>query len=96
VDVSSIYEAADGPQAFLTLAHAWHQRSLRDPLVSPPFSHPGLHPQHPERLAAYWAEALGGPPVYTDAMGDESHVLRLHAGNATGRPSAAPAPADRS
>src|SRR5882757_7291451 len=38
-------------------------------------------PQHSERLAAYWAEALGGPSDYTDSMGDQSGVVRLHSGN---------------
>ena len=41
----------------------------------------GLHPQHVERLAAYWAEALGGPTTFTDSMSDEAAVLRMHAGN---------------
>jgi hemoglobin len=50
-------------------------------VVSHAFSHPGQHPQHVERLAAYWAEALGGPTMYSDTMGDHSHVLRLHSGN---------------
>jgi len=48
--------------------------------VSHAFSH-GYHPQHSERLAAYWAEALGGPSDYTDSMGDQSGVVRLHSGN---------------
>jgi hemoglobin len=76
----SIYEAAGGRQAFVDLAHAWHVRCLADPIVSHAFSH-GYHPQHSERLAAYWAEALGGPPDYTESMGDESGVVRLHSGN---------------
>jgi hemoglobin len=76
----SIYEAAGGRRAFVDLAHAWHARCLADPVVSHAFSH-GYHPQHTERLAAYWAEALGGPPDYTGSMGDESHVVRLHSGN---------------
>jgi hemoglobin len=76
----TIYEAAGGRRAFLELAHAWHLRCLADPVVSHAFSH-GFHPEHSERLAAYWAEALGGPPKYTDAMGDETFVARLHAGN---------------
>lgn len=77
----SVYEAAGGRQAFLDLARAWHRRCLQDEVVSHAFSHPGQHPQHVERLAAYWAEALGGPPDYSDAMGDHSHVVRLHSGN---------------
>lgn len=76
----TIYEAAGGSQSFIALAHAWHARCLADPVVSHAFSH-GYHPQHSERLAAYWAEALGGPPGYTATMGDQSHVVRLHSGN---------------
>jgi hemoglobin len=76
----SIYEAAGGMRAFIALAHAWHARCLADPIVSHAFSH-GFHPQHSERLAAYWAEALGGPSVYTQSMGDESAVVRMHSGN---------------
>jgi hemoglobin len=76
----TIFEVAGGRQAILALAHAWHVRCLADPVVSHAFSH-GFHPQHTERLAAYWAEALGGPPDYTESMGSESSVIRMHAGN---------------
>ena len=48
--------------------------------MSHAFSH-GFHPQHTERLAAYWAEVLGGPPDYTQSMGSESNVIRMHSGN---------------
>jgi hemoglobin len=76
----TIYEAAGGHAAFLALAHAWHARCLADPVVSHAFSH-GYHPQHSERLAAYWAEALGGPAEYSKSMGSETVVTRMHAGN---------------
>jgi hemoglobin len=76
----TIYEVAGGRQAFIALAHAWHARCLADPIVSHAFSH-GYHAQHLERLAAYWAEALGGPTDYTQLMGDESGVVRQHSGN---------------
>src|SRR5262249_46508829 len=59
---------------------AWHAQCLADPVVSHAFSH-GYHPQHSERLAAYWAEALGGPATYTRSIGDESTVVRMHSGN---------------
>ena len=77
----SIYEAAGGEAGLLRLAHAWHARCLEDPVVSHAFSHPGQHPQHVERLAAYWAEALGGPVAYTRGLGDHTYVLRMHAGH---------------
>jgi hemoglobin len=75
---TSIFEAAGGEEAFLRLAVAHHQRCLADPVLNHPFSHPG-HPQHLERLAAYWAEVFGGPPTYTHEAGGHSAMLDLHA-----------------
>lgn len=79
--MSSIYEAAGAADGLMALARAWHERCLADPVVSHPFTHGELHPQHLERLAAYMGEALGGPPTYTTELGDETTVLRMHAGN---------------
>lgn len=62
------------------LAHAWHRRVMDDEIVAHAFSH-GFHPEHTERLAAYWAEALGGPVAYTGTYGDETFVVRIHSGN---------------
>ncbi len=53
---------------------------MADEVVSHAFSH-GFHPQHVERLAAYWAEALGGPKMYSESYGDETAVVRIHSGN---------------
>ena len=64
----------------LRLAHAWHEQVLADEVVSHAFSH-GFHPQHTERLAAYWAEALGGPTTFSERYGDETLVVRMHSGN---------------
>lgn len=78
------YDAAGGLAGLTALAHAWHERCLADPLASHPFGHPGQHPEHTARLAAYWAEALGGPALYSGAgepPGTETHMRRLHAGN---------------
>jgi hypothetical protein len=69
--MQTIYEAAGGRDGLLRLASAWHSRVLEDEVVSHAFSH-GYHPQHTERLAAYWAEALGGPTTYSDQYGDVS------------------------
>ena len=75
-----ICDAAGGKQAFLDSAVAWHARCLADPIVSHAFSD-GYHPEHSERLAAYWSEALGGPKDYSGSLGDESSVIRMHSGN---------------
>lgn len=77
----SLFEFAGGRPAFLALAQAHHARCLADPELNHPFSHPDQHPQHVERLAAYWAEVLGGPPSFSQGCGDQSAVLQMHAGN---------------
>jgi hemoglobin len=76
----TVYDAAGGSEGLVRLAAAWHARVLADEVVGHAFSH-GYHPQHTERLAAYWAEALGGPATYSSAYGDETSVVRLHSGN---------------
>ena len=76
----TLYEAVGRDDGVRRLAAAWHARVLADEVVSHAFSH-GYRPDHTERLAAYWAEALGGPTTYSDRYGDESSVVRLHSGN---------------
>jgi hemoglobin len=78
--MATIYEAAGGEAGLLRLAHAWHERVLADEVVEHAFSH-GFRDDHTERLAAYWAEALGGPPVYSTNYGDETSVVQLHSGH---------------
>jgi len=78
--VQSVYEAAGGEPGLRRIAAAWHERVMADEIVSHAF-HGGARPDHAERLAAYWAEALGGPPAYTERYGDETSVVRLHSGN---------------
>ena len=75
-----MYDAAGAADGILRLAHAWHERVMADEVVSHAFSH-GFHPQHTERLAAYWAEALGGPTTFSERYGDETLVVRMHSGN---------------
>jgi hemoglobin len=78
--MQSVYEAAGGSDGLRRLAEAWHSRVMADEVVSHAFSH-GFHPQHNERLAAYWAEALGGPATYSASCGTETSVVRIHSGN---------------
>jgi hemoglobin len=78
--MQTVYEAAGGSGGMLRLAHAWHERVMADEIVSHAFSH-GYRPDHSERLAAYWAEALGGPAHYSERYGDETSVVRIHSGN---------------
>ena len=74
--METLYDAAGGMDGLHRLAAAWHARVLADEVVSH-----GFHPQHTERLAAYWAEALGGPAAFSALRGDETRVVRMHSGN---------------
>ena len=78
--MQTVYEAVGGAEGMHRLAHAWHERVMADEVVAHAFRH-GFRHDHSERLAAYWAEALGGPPNYSDLYGDESTVVALHSGN---------------
>jgi len=79
-NMRTVFEAAGGNNGLRRLAEAWHSRVMADDVVSHAFSH-GFHPQHVERLAAYWGEALGGPSTYSELHGDETTVVKMHSGN---------------
>ncbi|MFP5235536.1 MAG: group II truncated hemoglobin [Acidobacteriota bacterium] len=76
----TLYEAAGGMDGLQRLAAAWHERVMDDEIVSHAFSH-GFNSDHTERLAAYWAEALGGPASYSQRYGNETSVVKVHSGN---------------
>ncbi|MCL2393428.1 MAG: group II truncated hemoglobin [Acidimicrobiaceae bacterium] len=78
--MESVYDAAGGADGLLRLADAWHARVIADELVGHAFRL-GVLPDHTERLAAYWGEALGGPPTYSQNYGNETSVVRIHSGN---------------
>lgn len=78
--MQTVFEAAGGYDGLHRLAGAWHRRVMADEVVSHAFSH-GFHPEHLDRLTAYWAEALGGPAIYSAQYGDETAVVRMHSGN---------------
>jgi len=77
----TLYEFAGGEQAFEPFAAALHARCLADPELNHPFSHADQNPEHVPRLAAYLAEAMGGPPRYSAECSDQTHVVWLHSGN---------------
>ena len=78
--MQTVSAAAGGQPGLERLARAWHERVMADVVVRHAFER-GYRPDHVERLAAYWNEALGGPAIYTTRYGDESFVVREHSGN---------------
>lgn len=78
--MQTVFEAAGGNDGLRRLAVAWHRRVMADDVVGHAFSH-GFHPHHVERLAACWAEVLGGPSAYSDSYGNKTSVVKMHSGN---------------
>lgn len=78
--MATLYQECGGFDKILELTRRWHELCLADPEASHPFEH-GMHPYHDERLAAYLAEAFGGPRLYSAGYGDESKVQQMHACN---------------
>jgi hemoglobin len=76
----TLYTRLGGFDTILALVKRWHTLCLSDPAAAHPFEHE-LHPFHDERLAAYLAEAFGGPKLYSAGYGDETYVQRMHACN---------------
>ena len=74
----SLYEEAGGAPAMTALAADFHARCLADPVLEHPFSHTG-NPEHVQRLADYWGEVLGGPPIFSARYGGHERMLRIHA-----------------
>jgi hemoglobin len=74
----SIYDAVGGGPALRALAADFHARCLVDPVLEHPFSHTS-NPEHVQRLADYWGEVFGGPPVFSQSYGGHSAMLGLHA-----------------
>ena len=76
----TLYADLGGFDAIVGICVRWHELCLADPEAAHPFER-ALHPQHDERLAAYLAEAAGGPALYTAGYGTESSMQRIHAGH---------------
>ena len=72
--MQTVFDAAGGHDGMCRLAAAWHRRVMADNVVAHAFSR--FHPSSGQ-LAAYWAEALGGPPTYSESYGDETFVVRM-------------------
>lgn len=79
--VQTVCEAAGGEKGLLCLAQAWHARVMADEVVSHAFSH-GFPPDHSERLAAYWTEALGGPRYSRPPMAMKARLCGFTAATA--------------
>jgi hemoglobin len=75
--MTTLFEAAGGESGLRLLALAWHERVLADPVVAGASPH-GDREDEVDRVAAYWAESLGGPALHTARYGTGTEDVRLH------------------
>jgi CDGSH-type Zn-finger protein/truncated hemoglobin YjbI len=79
--VPTPFEAVGGLHALTRMTRLFFERYVAaDELLAPLFA--DAAPDHPERVAEWLAEVLGGPTRYSEVRGGYAHVLERHAGAA--------------
>jgi hemoglobin len=73
----TLFDWAGGLEAVRRLIDAFYDRVEADDLLSP-FFPGGVSEHHRAHVAAWWAEVLGGPTVYTDELGGYDAMLAHH------------------
>jgi hemoglobin len=72
----TLHEWAGGDEALLRLTRVFYDRVREDDVLGPVFA--GMPNDHPEHVATWLGEVLGGPPRYTDEHGGYRHMLAKH------------------
>lgn len=76
----TLFEWAGGATALSRLTAAFYGHVREDPVLAPVFA--DMSPRHPEHVALWLGEVLGGPSAYTEQRGGYPHMLSRHLGRA--------------
>lgn len=76
--VPSLYEWAGGMDALEKLTARFYEQVKADPLLQPVFERMGA--DHPQHVAQFIAEVLGGPGAYSQTHGGHAEMIRHHLG----------------
>ena len=74
--VPSLYEWVGGIEALNRLTVRFYERVREDAVLAPVFAHMGA--EHPQHVAAFLAEVLGGPAQYSVQFGGHPHMVQQH------------------
>jgi hemoglobin len=74
--VPTLYEWLGGIDPLRKLTRVFYEKVLADELLRPIFIH--MEPDHPERVADFLGEVMGGPAVYSQTHGGHAHMLSQH------------------
>jgi hemoglobin len=78
--VPTLYEWAGGAEALERLTEEFYKRVRKDEMLAPLFAH--MADDHPQHVAIFLGEVLGGPERYTEHHGGFRHMLSRHHGRA--------------
>lgn len=74
--IPTLYEWAGGLDALNRLTARFYQLVRDDEILAPIFAH--MDGEHPQHVAAFLAEVLGGPAEYSASHGGHPHMIRQH------------------
>ncbi|MDP3855246.1 group II truncated hemoglobin [Phenylobacterium sp.] len=77
-DIPTLYDWAGGAPALLALTTAFYAKVPDDPVLAPIFAH--MDAGHPQHVAAFVGEVLGGPKAYTASGGSHAGMIGHHLG----------------
>ena len=75
-DTPTLFDWLGGIDALNRLTTRFYEHVGRDDLLRPVFLHMGG--DHPQHVAAFLAEVLGGPADYSARHGGHAHMIRQH------------------
>jgi hemoglobin len=74
--VPSLYQWLGGIDALSRLTTRFYERVRDNPVLAPVFAHMGG--EHPQHVAVFLAEVLGGPANYSAHQGGHPHMIQQH------------------
>ncbi|MGW8603425.1 group II truncated hemoglobin [Streptomyces sp. NPDC055893] len=78
--VPTLYEWIGGTEALERLTEAFYARVRKDEVLAPLFAH--MDDDHPQHVATFLGEVLGGPTHYTEQHGGYPRMVSRHRGRA--------------
>lgn len=74
--VPTLYEWLGGIDVLTRLTTRFYERVKDNAVLAPVFAHMGG--DHPQHVAAFLAEVLGGPTAYSEQHGGHAHMVQQH------------------
>ena len=78
-ETPSIHDWIGGTEAIGRWLDTFYDEVENDPLLGPVFGGVVTR-EHRDHVTAWWAEVMGGPPVYTEQHGGYPHMVAKHIG----------------